>query len=1712
MDLKLPIYKAPDSQQIARIQQFVVNSDDDTTITIPTALVANSTYKIDIEYYTDADFVLSLVLGSNVTPLTDEGTHKVVSATFTPTANTSTLTFRLTIDETGTGYAYITHCVIRLQGSETDNIRHIAEKWEFHDDYMGQRYVTLNANSYVPIDWKLGDYLVYRGQTYYLNNVPSVTQNARAHESGDSFVYENVRFDDEQGKLVTCMILDVTPTTGDYIASLGTNYTGSSVFTLYCAETTVTMVDEHGVEHLVTLSPVAYLGGVIQANLNRLYPHEGWRVEVNPDIPHLEDKVISINQWYVTQGLAEIHNQWKVDYVVVGRTIRIGYTLGNITGNENEAYMFGYGEGYARRLDDGKSLFRIKRTANQSQNIITRLRAMGSTRNMPYRYYNDNYSLPQAMYVMNLQLPDTFLPMTGTPEHKRVNDPNNKTEGNANRDAIYGYDSDNLPNLRHVLGDSNDAYIDKHDDAANCPEGIREGAAMWDGSNEDLEEIYPTIKSGTYLDLRTANIPDMDGRVPSQQTLPTDAYPNYDNDERIDELLGVDEETNIGDGVIPAADVVDELKITRHVEVPEKTVTWNGNGTYFEPSGTSSIIKDAYADTLFEIDGVSAGKYHTEPVTQNVKFYVKYNSTESTPVIVRYRFRIWQTPVNGGTPTMIVEHKSPAMPLVANSNTYSKVDLPSIPNVDSRTKGYGDMKLEVTENSNIKVTFSLEIVSSSYVPHGTFTYKIDSDDEVIEPEYVWAPQNIADTIINTPFSVFIKDIGVDLANISTTGTDAIIHFNTGACGGMEFKWNPNTATPITIGNKKGWKIDIVERFTDDTIHAYYPNSLSPLAAGDQYVLLNIEFPDAYIRMAEVRLLVAATQYLADNCEQKYTYEPEISDVYIQHNIDNCEKAGIPNKSVYWNLYAGYKFSMRGIPDTEDAVLPVIDNVTIKSVTIREGEQDTPKVEVVLNDEVEQSTLQKITTTVDRIYNGFITGTGGGGINYSTLVSLLNSEGSKLFLSRREADTAKGIITFEQGIRAGEWSEGASGAAIWKDGQGNWHFESDFVNVRKKLSATELDIQEIYHVGGQQMLTAAAATCAFVRDMGDNYRCYFLRVDSNGKEITNLWKVNDQARCQTFNLSNQNGQISNHYYWRLVTGTSATSSYDEGKYSIDGEYVYLSDYHWIDLSKADCDTNSDSPLAGDNIVQLGYRGEDNPGRQNAIFIAGAGESSPYIRQFVGINTFSLPAPETQIKPGDNLFTGKVTMQSGTKLPNGEDVENVIDGLTEGQAELREDIDTLDTGNTNMLRNTGFTGDYENEDVAASDNISSTTEIYSSHLKYWTYNNVTTAQDTDSASGMAATLTNGLLMQEVADDLEYDAKYCVSLKAKGTAITISFAGHEETITLGQDARRVVLRITCKLTGNKTFKVSGSCTVMEIMLTKGTIPNTDWLPSPLDNNKALAYYQNLAYLANAIANASTTILGGLILTQMIRVGNYRNGAMLENGETGGMSGVYSSEQSPFLWGGGSMEQAFYTIAKYAQDPSYQPTEQEVAQMAKFVVTHGGRAILNDIVLRGYVYAFGGYFKGEINALSGVFKSIHSPNNNFQITEEGDLICQNAKISGNMYMPLFEINDSNYMSYLNPMGTMPISYALLIDKSGLNVQINIDTAIPQNITVELPHTVDYNGAKMHLLNSSSVNVTIHGGTSSSSNVHTLAPGDFGVFICYHAGSGANYNWMKIN
>lgn len=528
-----------------------------------------------------------------------------------------------------------------------------------------------------------------------------------------------------------------------------------------------------------------------------------------------------------------------------------------------------------------------------------------------------------------------------------------------------------------------------------------------------------------------------------------------------------------------------------------------------------------------------------------------------------------------------------------------------------------------------------------------------------------------------------------------------------------------------------------------------------------------------------------------------------------------------------------------------------------------------------------------------------------------------------FLRKDKPDTAKEFITFVKGWYGGNFTQGSTGAGLWQDEQGAWHLELDYAHFRRKLTAEEIEVQKTTHIGGKLMQTAAGMSCIKVEEYNDFWRCYMRTKDADGRIIYNQFKEKDQALVETFNLEKQaDGKLGNHYLWRLVVSVGT-------------------DY--IDLSKSVCALESDAPLVGDDIVQLGYQGTDDPNRQNAQILAGAGTGSPYIRQYVGINNFILPEEYTRIKPGDNLLTGRMNLQPGST----------------GSANLTDLPDevykAVNIGSVNLLRNTGFTGDYETEDLSAATELSADTELYSKQLKYWT--GVATVS-ADSAAGSGYSAAIGSLSQSVS--LIKGESYVISYKAKGTSVSVSCGSFSVSQPLTSSYQRYTHKIT--FNGSGIFLISGTATVCDLQLERGTIA-TDWKPSILDNDKSMAGFQAINYIASAIKDGSVDILGGLILANMIQLGNYKDGKMQK--VTAGVSGIYNDDDDVAFWAGGKLEQAIRTVMRFRNDPDYQPTDTEWANMANFVATHGG-----DTFLRGYIYALGGKFRGVVEALGGFFR----------------------------------------------------------------------------------------------------------------------------------------------
>lgn len=565
----------------------------------------------------------------------------------------------------------------------------------------------------------------------------------------------------------------------------------------------------------------------------------------------------------------------------------------------------------------------------------------------------------------------------------------------------------------------------------------------------------------------------------------------------------------------------------------------------------------------------------------------------------------------------------------------------------------------------------------------------------------------------------------------------------------------------------------------------------------------------------------------------------------------------------------------------------------------------------------------------------------------------------MFLRKDISDTANGLITFLKGLLIGK---NGSGITVLENGMSQ--AVVDYLYVKVKAAFDELEVKKKTYVGGEQVISHAGMKCNRVDELDDVYRCYF-KEEEDGIEIENQFTPGSLAIAQECNIKTGiSHHVGNRYYWRLVTAV--------------GE-------NYIDLSKTVCDPNveNDVPVAGDDIVGLGHKTDIT--RQAAIILSSVNEVSPSIIMYQGINDFTLTGKDvisfdfdrstgkarmkvygdTYIGDKDRTTYMEYTQDKGVDIKgmfhiekgstgwkNMEGLPDEIQAAADLAQEAKDAIDNAAVGSVNLLRNSGFTGDYETEDLSAATELSADTELFSKQLEYWT-GVATVSADSEAVSGYSAAI--GSLSQSVS--LIKGESYVISYKAKGTSVSVSCGSFSVSQPLTSSYQRYIHKIT--FNGSGIFLISGTATVCDLQLERGTIA-TDWKPSILDNDKATAGFQSINYIASAIKDGSVDILGGLILANMIQLGNYKNGKLQK--VTAGVSGIYNDDDDVAFWAGGKLEQAILTVMRFRNDPNYQPTDAEWANMANFVATHGG-----DVFLRGYIYALGGYFRGKVEIANG-------------------------------------------------------------------------------------------------------------------------------------------------
>ena len=243
---------------------------------------------------------------------------------------------------------------------------------EYSDSWMGECFLTINFKHEVPINFQIGDYIVYRGERFELNYEPGKDKQARPDTYGEGFVYDSVKFNALQDELARAEFLDVVLNDNEL------HYTALPKFPFY-VQTLDDLLDRIQ----------ANLDEQIGAGLWKIYSRNkersvqrgalesewlsvyGEKTEDNV----IESMSITVDSQTCWQALALVNEKWDINFIVRGRNIYVGTT--GIQAN----HIFKYGL--------GNGLYEIVQNADSDQSVVTRLRAYGSEKNLPSHYYAD---------------------------------------------------------------------------------------------------------------------------------------------------------------------------------------------------------------------------------------------------------------------------------------------------------------------------------------------------------------------------------------------------------------------------------------------------------------------------------------------------------------------------------------------------------------------------------------------------------------------------------------------------------------------------------------------------------------------------------------------------------------------------------------------------------------------------------------------------------------------------------------------------------------------------------------------------------------------------------------------------------------------------------------------------------------------------------------------------------------------------------------------------------------------------------------------------------------------------------------------------------------------------------------------------------------------------------------------------------------------------
>ena len=469
---------------------------------------------------------------------------------------------------------------------------------------------------------------------------------------------------------------------------------------------------------------------------------------------------------------------------------------------------------------------------------------------------------------------------------------------------------------------------------------------------------------------------------------------------------------------------------------------------------------------------------------------------------------------------------------------------------------------------------------------------------------------------------YFKDNGMDWnpKDYEIPDMDYMLRFQTGELAGrgtdgsFQAAWHEGT---------REW--EIINVYPDDT--AQVPGGVIIPNPGDTYIPWNFAMPQEYVTEAEQAYKQAVDDFL-----NTYSFDPNKYTGTTDRNY--IEKNNTPLR-IGWNvrlLSEQYFGSTGGYKDTRiTKVQRKLNDLCQATITCSDevGSGWKSSVDNSLNS-LRYEVARQAEQYVYDVIRSFDEKTPSDKNIFSALKSL------KTHLRKDAPDRTEFLMKLLGGIispflTSPDFVTGMMGAGMsfYSDENGDSVGYIDKMYVRKKAIFQLLSIMETELAGASFMFNSSGARAtitkveridavpfyyadgsakyysdgsrAYVQPSahGAVYRCYFLANDGE-KAIENRFRVGNLVRSQSFNIkSGVYENVSNHYWWRLVTAVGD---------------------NWIEVSVNHCDEGSDIPKEGDVVVQLGDISDTD--FQSAIVLSAYGDGAPSLIFYQGINSYSL----------------------------------------------------------------------------------------------------------------------------------------------------------------------------------------------------------------------------------------------------------------------------------------------------------------------------------------------------------------------------------------------------------------------------------------------------------------------------------------------------------